>query len=202
MQPSRNCRHQSLQCVQQAYGRLPLHSLIAWHASHLMVRLQLDHHRLRQRLAAAMALELCLPANLKSSKDKGEKFKMDKAAGNYLGFLCKGRRVILEDTAVLQDKYPQHKLFILPYFGKSTDGTEGTQLQQKWKAYKVAVIAAHGCSVEDHLSVSLLSYVVHVHCCTCAAAGSGAVCTELGHVHIALVKSIGILVRNLLAAYR
>ena len=98
---------------------------------------------------------VCLQANLKfnQSKDKDEKRKVDKAAVNYLNFLCEGRKVLLEDTAVLQDRYPKHRLFRLPCFQEPADGTEGTELQQKWKKYKDAVLAAHGRSVDDHLTV-------------------------------------------------
>lgn len=88
---------------------------------------------------------------------------MDKAAVNYLTFLCEGRRVILEDTAVLQDIYPKHRLFKLPCFQMPAAGQQGTELQQKWKAYKEAVLAAHGRTVDDHLTVLNLSHLV---CCS------------------------------------
>ena len=42
-----------------------------------------------------------------------------------------------------------------------TDG--GTDLQQKRKAYKGAVLAAHGPTVDDHLTVCNLSHLV---CCS------------------------------------
>lgn len=107
---------------------------------------------------------LCLQANLKfnQSKDKDQKRRVDKAAVNYLNFLCQGRKVILEDTAVLQDRYPKHKLFKLPCFQEPADGTEGTELQQKWKRYKEAVLTAHGRTVEDHLAVRHLLPLIPV----------------------------------------
>ena len=86
-----------------------------------------------------------LQANLKynQSKDvKDKKKKVDKAAVNYMTFLCEGSRVILEDTAILQDLYPNHRLFKLPCFQTPPDGQQGTELQQKWKSYKDAVIDA------------------------------------------------------------
>ena len=97
------------------------------------------------------------------SKDKNDKKKVDKAAVNYLTFLCEGRRVILEDTAILQDMYPKHRLFKLPCFQMPTAGQQGTELQQKWKAYKEAVLSAHGRTVDDHLTVLNLSHLV---CCS------------------------------------
>ena len=89
------------------------------------------------------------------SKDvKDKKKKVDKAVVNYMTFLCEGCRVILEDTAILQDLDPNDRLFKLPCF--QTDGQQGTELQQKWKSYKDAVIAAHGRTVDDHLTVCML----------------------------------------------
>jgi len=145
----------------------------------------------------ALTRPACLQANLKfnQSKDKGEKFKVDKAAVNYLNFLCKGRRGILEDTAVLQDKYPKHKLFNLPCFQEPTDGSEGTELQQKWKAYKGAVIAAHGRSIDDNLTVSSFSVSstcclrCSVHCASCCSKSSCCSLLMTWHVMHSLVST-------------
>lgn len=96
-------------------------------------------------------------ANLKwnLSKVLGDKKKVDKAAYNYLNFLCQGRRVILEDVAVLQDAFPGNKLFKLPFFQDPEDSEDPpTELQSKWKVYKQEVLAAHGRSIDDHLTVS------------------------------------------------
>lgn len=92
-----------------------------------------------------------------------QKKRVDKAAVNYMTFLCEGRSVILEDTAILQDMYPTHRLFKLPCFQMPAAGHQGTELQQKWKAYKEAVLAAHGRTVDDHLTVCNL---LHLVCCS------------------------------------
>ena len=42
---------------------------------------------------------------------QGENDAVDLAAANYLEFLKEGRKAILEDAAILQDKYPKHRMF-------------------------------------------------------------------------------------------
>ena len=107
----------------------------------------LDHHVLKVRL-----LQENLKWNL--SKVMDDKKKVDKAAYNYLNLLCQGRRVILEDVAILQDAFPDNKLFKLPYFQDPDDSAEPpTELQRKWKLYKQEVLAAHARSIDDHLTV-------------------------------------------------
>ena len=90
----------------------------------------------------------------------GKKSEVDLAARNFLEFLAEGRQVILEDAALLQDEYPQHRLFNLPCFKMPADGSLGTPLQQKWAAFKAEVIAAHARSIDQNLEVSMQHLVM------------------------------------------
>lgn len=84
---------------------------------------------------------------------KGEKDDVDQAAANYLYFLQEGRKIILQDAAILQDTFPNHKLFKLPCFKSPPTGSQGTELQQKWAEFKLQVIAAHNRGLEESLQV-------------------------------------------------
>jgi len=91
----------------------------------------------------------------KHSIRQGEKDAVDLAAANYLEFLKEGRKAILEDAAILQDKYPKHRIFNLPCFKLPQDDSARTALQKKWAEYKAEVIAAHARSVDENIEVSL-----------------------------------------------
>ena len=78
---------------------------------------------------------------------QGNKTDGDQAAANYFEFLTRGRRILLEDTAILQDAYSEHRLFNLPCFKLPAEEHARTVLQQKWADYKAEVIAAHGRSL-------------------------------------------------------
>ena len=112
---------------------------------------------------------LSLQRNQENDKH-GQKSDVDLAAQNYLEFLAEGRRVILEDTALLQDSYPAHRLFNLPCFKLPSDGSSGTPLQQKWAAYKAEVTAAHSRSLDENLQVGRTGVIgmacncVRLHC--------------------------------------
>ena len=86
---------------------------------------------------------------------QGNKTDGDQAAANYFEFLTRGRRILLEDTAILQDAYSEHRLFNLPCFKLPAEEHARTVLQQKWADYKAEVIAAHGRSLADNLQVKL-----------------------------------------------
>ena len=75
------------------------------------------------------------------------------AAANFLEFLKEGRSVILQDAAILQDQYPGHRLFKLPYFRPAAEGGRPSRLQQAWAAYKAEVLAAHARSNSDNLEL-------------------------------------------------
>ena len=85
---------------------------------------------------------------------------MDKAAANYLTVLAWGRRVLLMDTAILQSKFPKHKLFKLKCFQLPAEGCVGTELQQKWKQYRDDVVAAHNRTPAEHLEVCSMHLLV------------------------------------------
>ena len=72
---------------------------------------------------------------------------------NYLTVLAWGRSVLLMDTAILQSKFPKHKLFKLKCFQLPAEGRVGTELQQKWKQYRDDVVAAHNRTPAEHLEV-------------------------------------------------
>lgn len=90
---------------------------------------------------------------------------MDLAAANYLEFLKEGRKAILEDAAILQDKYPKHRIFNLPCFKLPQDDSARTALQKKWAEYKAEVIAAHVRSVDENIEVSLYTCNCLLHTC-------------------------------------
>lgn len=79
------------------------------------------------------------------------------AATNYLHFLKEGRKIILQDAALLQDRFPQYKLFNMPCFKSPPPNSPGTDLQQKWADFKEQVQAAHNRSLEQSLQVILSS---------------------------------------------
>ena len=85
---------------------------------------------------------------------QGNKAAIDMAAANYLGFLTEGRKVILEDAAILQDRYPEHRLFKMSCFRLPVDDRAMTPLQQKWVDYKAEVIAAHGRTIDENMQVT------------------------------------------------
>ncbi|KAL0054133.1 hypothetical protein WJX82_004373 [Trebouxia sp. C0006] len=89
----------------------------------------------------------------KHSIRQGEKDAVDLAAAHYLEFLKEGRKAILEDAAILQDKYPKHRIFNLPCFKLPQNDSARTALQQKWAEYKAEVIAAHARSVDENIEV-------------------------------------------------
>ena len=53
-------------------------------------------------------------------------------ATNYLGLLTEGGKLVLEYAAILQDKYPEHRLFKMSCFRLPVDDRAMTPLQQKW----------------------------------------------------------------------
>ena len=83
-----------------------------------------------------------------------EKDSVDLAAANFLEFLKEGRSVILQDAAILQDQYPNHRLFNLPCFRLVAEGRQASPLQKAWAAYKAEVLAAHARSIADNLEVT------------------------------------------------
>ncbi len=101
----------------------------------------------------------------KHSIRQGKKDAMDLAAANYLEFLKKGRKAILEDAAILQDKYPKHRIFNLPCFKLPQNYSARTALQKKWAEYKAEVIAAHARSVDENIEVSLYGCNCLLHTC-------------------------------------
>lgn len=82
-----------------------------------------------------------------------DKDSVDMAAANFLEFLTEGRGVILQDAAILQDQYPNHRLFNLPCFRLVAEGRQASPLQQAWAAYKAEVLVAHARSIADNLEV-------------------------------------------------
>ena len=84
---------------------------------------------------------------------KKEEDDVDLAAVNYLHFLKEGRRIILQDAALLQDTFPKHRIFNMPCFKSPPAGSPGTELQQKWAEFKQQVIAAHNRTLEQSLQV-------------------------------------------------
>lgn len=82
-----------------------------------------------------------------------DKDSVDLAAANFLEFLKEGRNVILQDAAILQDQYPDHRVFNLPCFRLAAEGRQASPLQQAWAAYKAEVLAAHARSIADNLEV-------------------------------------------------
>ncbi|DBA89310.1 TPA: hypothetical protein ACH3X2_004780 [Trebouxia sp. C0005] len=68
----------------------------------------------------------------KHSIRQGKKDAVDLAAANYLEFLKEGRKAILEDAVILQDKYPKHRIFNLPCFKlPQNDSTWGSTEAEK-----------------------------------------------------------------------
>lgn len=86
-------------------------------------------------------------------EQQGNKDSIDLAAENYLQFLKEGRSVILQDTAVLQDRYPEHRLCRLPCFRLPAHPTQASTLQKVWTEYKAEVLAAHARSIQENLQV-------------------------------------------------
>ena len=86
-------------------------------------------------------------------QQQGNKDSIDLAAENYLEFLKEGRSVILQDTAILQDQYPEHRLFRLPCFRLPAHPTQASTLQNVWAEYKAEVLAAHARSIQENLQV-------------------------------------------------
>ena len=84
---------------------------------------------------------------------QGEANSVDRAAANYLEFLKEGRSVILEDTGILQDQDPGHRIFKLPCFQLPIEGRPASPLQRIWAEYKAEVLAAHARSIGDNLQV-------------------------------------------------
>ena len=101
----------------------------------------------------------------KHSIRQGERDAVDLAAANYLEFLKEGRKAILEDAAILQDKYPKHRIFNLPCFKLPQSDSARTALQKKWAEYKAEVIAAHARSVDENIEVSLYGCNCLLHIC-------------------------------------
>lgn len=123
----------------------------------------------------------------------GKKDKVDLAAQNFLEFLAEGRKVILEDVALLQDRYPRNRLFKLPYFKMPADGSPGSPLQQKWAAFKAEVIAAHARSIDENLQVFLQHLPMHsalymlikqsaVEQCTLCGISTAILCKQHAHI--------------------
>ena len=86
-----------------------------------------------------------------------DKDAVDMAAANYLEFLKEGRRVILEDASILQEQYPDHRIFKLPCFRLPAEGHPASPLRQAWAKYKAEVLDAHARSIADNLQVNVLS---------------------------------------------
>ena len=84
---------------------------------------------------------------------QGNKDSIDLAAENYLEFLKEGRSVILQDAAILQDQYPEHRIFRLPCFRLPAHPTHSSTLQKVWAEYKAEVLAAHARSIQENLHV-------------------------------------------------
>lgn len=81
-----------------------------------------------------------------------DKDSVDMAAANFLEFLTRGRSVILQDAAILQDRYPNHRLFNLPCFRPATEGRQASLLRQA--AYKAETLVAQARSIADNLKVT------------------------------------------------
>ena len=84
--------------------------------------------------------------------DSQDKDTVNMAAANFLESLAQGHSVILQDAAILQDRYPNHRLFNLPCFRPATEGRQASLLRQA--AYKAETLVAQARSIADNLKVT------------------------------------------------
>lgn len=84
----------------------------------------------------------------------------DMVAANHLEFLTLGRRILLEDTTILQDQYSKCRIFNLPCFKLLAEEHLRTPMQQNRAAYKAEVSAAHSRMINENLQVRLRAF----HC--------------------------------------